>query len=233
MKYSKKIIVCSICTIIIIGAIIFLITRQPKKNTVAENTNENNTDSVWPVELPGTVFDGRIGIPLTNISAAYPTKGFYDIGVKFIPYNLASDAYGVIGGIGITEQTPIDDVRASEYIGVDLDVRKVGKNENLNTLIKYLNNSQSPEYRPNGVTKTINGNVYYIAKTTQGLTVYDAYTLKNKQYIHVGFKYDEATGSLNRAASDNNEKLFYDYLNNFNIQESAKIYPPRFPPMSE
>jgi hypothetical protein len=211
MKRNIKIIIIVACATIVVGAAIFISVRK--------DGNNNNINSAQ-TELPVTVFDGVTKIPNTKISVSYPTKGFYGLGAKFLPYNMDNNLYDVTGGAGIVTSSPADTSKISEQISITLDVRKADNN-NLESLIKKLNDNNGPEYAPNGVTETVADNIFYIAKNKSGDQVYfDAYTLKNNQYIHIKFQFSEGMGSINKAASDNNEKLFYDYLNNLNIKEN-------------
>jgi hypothetical protein len=216
MKLQLKITIGIGLGALVVGTCAYILFNNFENNPISENINTG----IKETKLPLTIFDGRIKIPSTNISVSYPTKGFYGVGVKFIPYNMASNLYGVVGGIGITVPGPIDTTRAAEYIGITLDVRKLSKNDSFNNLIKRLNDNTESEYRPNGTTKTIGEGIFYVSSNrSDGSDRLDAYTQRGNQYVHIGFQYSEGLGAINTAAANNNEKLFYEYLSNLNIQE--------------
>ena len=220
MKTQHKIII-SVFAVLAAVAGIILILQKPERASRPLQQNSNHANTSQEI-FPPTVFDGRLKIPLTDISVSYPTKGFYGIPVKFIPYNMGNNLYGVTGGIGIVQSAPIDKANISEFISITLDVRKADKNENLNGLIKSLNDSAEPEYQPNGTTETIDNNVFYIVKySNEQFVVYGAYTQINNQFFHLEFQYPLPSGAINKATADNNEKLFYDYLSDLRIEENG------------
>ena len=199
------------------GAVIFLLkttTKLPRGQAL----------QTVDVILPGTNFDGRVTIPNTTVGVSYPTNGFYGLGVKFLPYNMQNNLYDVVGGMGIVAPSPIDQRKASEYIDITLDIRRINPNGDLYSLIRQLSDSSWAEYRPNGLVKTIGDNIFYIVKTTSEQSViFDAYTARKNQYFHIAFQYSEAYGSVNSAAANNNETLFYDYLKNINIKDEPLL----------
>lgn len=211
MKRNCKLTTLTISAVLIIGIGIYIFFKQ-KTNI----TNHVQTG------LPPTIFDGRIKIPNTSTSVAYPKQGFYGKGIKILPYNMENNLLGVTGGIGLAPSSTLDDGTKSEYINITLDARKAQKINDLESLISnILKDSRGPEYLPNGMTTTINNGVYYIAKSkSDSLNIFDAYTQMKKEYIHVQFDYTEGTGQINKAAAENNEKLFNEYLNHLDIKEN-------------
>jgi hypothetical protein len=212
MKKTFIILIIFIVCILGIGGY-FFINRN-------ETLTSARTNSSISYELPKTVFDGGMTIPQTYISFVYPINGFYEKGIKQVPYNMWNNLYGVVGGIGLIPSLKREDTEISQYIDLTIDARQAKKQNNLNGLIASLQDGRDAEYRPNGSLEHIGNTDYYIAKTTsENVIGYDAYAQLSLNYVHIGFQFSTAAGEINKLAADNNEKLFYEYLRNVNLRE--------------
>lgn len=195
-----------------IGSYLFL-----NRKSISINAPVNNN---VPYELPKTVFDGGMTIPQTYISFVYPIDGFYGKGIKQLPYNGQNNINEVTGGVVLGTLSKIQTDELSEYIDIWIDSRKAKKPNSLNELMVSLKDDRNAEYRPNGSLERIGGVDYYIAKTTsENVVGYDAYTQLSLNYVHIRFQFSTAPGEINKLATDNNEKLFYEYLKNINLRE--------------
>lgn len=198
--------------LVIVGLILFGI-KKPKTIRPPGGVSET-LNQVKDIALPVTIFDTTTSVDGTSLSFAYPSKGFYNLGVvltKETPENIKD----LIAGYHIETTEPYDSKKGSEFVVVNVSVLKNDKSITFDGVNDYLLKRAGDIEREGikeGSVFAVGSDKYFIYKVSEDVRVWSAYTVAKDGIVMVTMAYTGSEGAESEKAYANNDSLFKEVL---------------------
>jgi hypothetical protein len=176
------------------------------------------------VTIPDNVFDAKVQIPGSSAWLSYPEKGFYGLGAALSTTKTA-DASGTPSTyLTISTKAPYDLNKGSEYITLTASGIRRPAGE---TLQKYMSSFDMRSYGAAGIAsgsyQAINGHEFFVYKSAESVTTWDAYTMVNGLAIGVSINcmssgYIPADALESKLAFEHNDQLFLEILSHIEFK---------------
>lgn len=226
MKYlkSRNFYIIIVIFVMLLAGILVIYKYNNNNNFLVNNNSNNNNQDIdnTDIKLPEIDFDTEAQILNTNIKFKYPSKGFYNLGIKII--NKTPDE-NLIAGVHIEPTLEFDRNAQSAYVITEIKLVKNKENfRNIEDFAFFFKTDSTAtsfekEYaKENGHFVVFNNRKYFIFKMTEDATAWTALAIWENSIIAVSLAYTNSFTPYSEAIYKNNDKLFLEILNNISFK---------------